>query len=129
MLPLPQLALDIIEEQRRANPDSPFAFAPARGSIVGKLARQKEAFEAAHPMPRWTIHDLRRTARSLMAAAHVETMHAELVMGHKQRGIVALYDRHDYLTEKGDALARLAQRLADIVTPPPENVTRLRRLA
>ena len=64
-----------------------------------------------------------------MAAAGVNTLHAELVMGHKQRGVIAIYDRHGYIDEKGEALARLAQRVVDIVTPPPSNVTRLRKVS
>ena len=67
MLPLPQLALDIIEDQRRANPESPFVFAASRST----LARAKKAFETAHPRPQWQLHDLRRSSRSLMAAAGV----------------------------------------------------------
>jgi integrase len=33
-------------------------------------------------MPRWTLHDLRRTARSLMSRAKVPTDHAERILGH-----------------------------------------------
>lgn len=119
-LRLPAMALDVIEAQPRT--DSPFVFP---GSVRTKLAHQKKRFEAAHPMPRWTIHDLRRTVRSLMAAAGVTALHAELVMGHKQGGVAGIYDRHDYLDEKGDALLRLASRIRDIVTPPPSNVRKI----
>jgi integrase len=123
-LRLPQLALDVLEDQRRINAASPFAFADGY-SPRSKLARQKAAFEARVALPHWTLHDLRRTARSLMAAAGVTTLHAEMVMGHKQRGVVGIYDRHDYLDEKADALLRLANRIRDIVTPPPSNVEKL----
>jgi integrase len=122
------MALDILEGQRLVN-GGPFVFAKPSGSPVGLLARQKEKFETSNPMPRWTIHDLRRTSRSLMAAAGVTALHAEEVMGHKQGGVVGIYDRHDYLAEKGDALDRLAQRIVDIVTPPPDNVRRFQKSA
>src|SRR6185503_2530571 len=79
-LRLPQAALDIIEEQRLRKAGEVFVFADPTGSPRSKLARQKKIFEAACRMPRWTIHDLRRTARSLMAAAGVNAVHAELVM-------------------------------------------------
>jgi integrase len=125
-LKLPPIALEIIEDQRRINSHSPFVFADPTGSPRSKLARQKKIFEKACQMPHWTIHDLRRTARSLMAKAEVPTVHAELVMGHKQRGVIGIYDRHDYLDEKADALKRLAQQIMDIVLPPPANVRRLR---
>jgi integrase len=124
-LPLPQIALGVIEDQRRANPGSPFVFAASRST----LTRAKKAFETAHPWPQWQLHDLRRSSRSLMAAAGVPDLVAELVLGHKQRGVAAIYNRHGYLDEKGDALARLAQRVVEIVTPPPINVTKLRRVS
>ena len=76
-------------------------------------------------MPHWTIHDLRRTARSLMAKAKVPTVHAELVMGHKQRGVIGIYDRHDYLNEKADVLRRIAQQITDVVVTSPPNVVRI----
>ena len=95
-LPLPQLALDVIEDQRRANPESPFVFAASRST----LTRAKKAFETAHPWPQWQLHDLRRSSRSLMAAAGVPDLVAELVLGHRQRGVAAIYNRHGYLTRK-----------------------------
>jgi integrase len=125
VLPLPQAALGIVEDQRRINSASPFVFADPNGSPRSKLARQKKIFEKAFPMPHWTIHDLRRTARSLMAKAEVPTVHAELVMGHKQRGVIGIYDRHDYLNEKAHALKALAGVIRDIVMPPPSNVIAL----
>lgn len=54
------------------------------------------------------------------------TIVAELCLGHRQPGIVGVYDRHSYLDEKRDALTRWEQRLLGIVTPPPENVVALR---
>ena len=124
-LPLPPIALDVIEDQRRANPESPFVFATSRST----LTRAKKAFEKAHPWPQWQLHDLRRSSRSLMAAAGVPDLVGELILGHRQRGVSATYNRHHYLPEKGEALARLAQRVVDIVTPPPINVTKLRRVS
>ena len=126
-LRLSPMALAVLEEQRQVNGDSPFVFAKPFGSPVGLLARQKEKFETANPMPRWTIHDLRRTARSLMAAAGVLPGHAEAVMGHKQDGVVGIYDRHDYFNEKAEALVALAGRIRDIVSPPPANVRKLKK--
>jgi integrase len=126
-LRLPKLALDVLADQQRLTGGDPFVFAP-KGSIKNRLNDQKRDFNNRSPfVTDWTIHDLRRTARSLMAAAGVTTLHAELIMGHKQKGVVGTYDRHEYLDEKGDALDRLARKLADIVTPPPDNVTRLRK--
>jgi integrase len=55
-----------------------------------------------------TLHDLRRTARSLMDRAKVPPDHAERCLAHKIGGVRGVYDRYKYLPEKRDALARLA---------------------
>jgi integrase len=59
-------------------------------------------------MAHWTLHDLRHTARSLMSRAGVSADIAERVLGHKIPGVRGVYDRHEYATEKRDALERLA---------------------
>jgi integrase len=69
----------------------------------------------ATPLPNWTLHDLRRTARSLMARAKVRPDHAERVVNHKIGGVEGIYDRYTYIDEKRDALARLARLLRQII--------------
>jgi integrase len=128
-LRLPAMALEIIEDQRRINSDSAFVFAGRVGKPITRIDRHKKILDAELKIPAWRIHDLRRTSRSLMAAAGVPDLVAELVLGHTQKGVAGIYNRHDYLTEKGEALDRLARRIVDIVNPPPDNVTRFRKSA
>jgi integrase len=63
----------------------------------------------------WTLHDLRRTMRTGLSALRVPTDWAERVIGHVPTGLVRVYDRHDYLVEKAEALHRWTQRLLKIV--------------
>jgi integrase len=92
----------------------------------------KEAFDAAvtaangSELAPWTLHDLRRTARSLMSRAGVPTDHAERCLGHVIGGIRAIYDRYEYRDEKATALAALARIIDAIVTGTAPNVVRLR---
>ena len=81
------------------------------------LADRTETDPDAQPLPHWTLHDLRRTARSLMSRAKVPTDHAERVLGHVIGGVRETYDRYEYLDEKRDALARLADLVTAIVQP------------
>ena len=60
-----------------------------------------------------------------LAPLGVPKIVGEQVIGHGPRGLVAIYNMHQYATEKRDALDRWARELHDIVTPPPENVVRL----
>lgn len=90
----------------------PFSgFSKAKKALDAEIAKLREA-EGRSPMPRWTLHDLRRTARSLMSRAKVPTDHAERVLGHVIGGVRETYDRYEYLDEKRDSLASLA-RLVD----------------
>jgi integrase len=77
------------------------------------------------PLARWTIHDLRRTARSLMTQAGVAPDHAERALGHVIAGMRGVYDRHDYHAEKRAAFEALAARL-DLILNPRANVVPLR---
>src|SRR2546423_8602059 len=72
------------------------------------------------PVAHWTLHDLRRTARTGMAAAGVEVFFAELVIGHRQSGVHGVYDLHRYDAEKREALERWERRLFGIVESEPE---------
>jgi integrase len=137
MLKLPQLALDIIAAQPQID-FNPYVFAStARGwRSAGRSAPpafishgvHKEQLDAKlGDMEHWTLHDLRRTARSLMARAGVPDNVAERVLGHAILGVQGVYNRHDYLDEKADALARLANLIETIINPPDKtNVVELK---
>jgi integrase len=123
ILALPALALAIIRAQDQIG-DNPHVFAgrgdgPYRGFSAGKVTLDSKLPPGT---PGWTIHDLRRTARSLMSRAGVSSEHAEKVMGHVVGGIEGVYDRHVYRDEKADALRRLAALIEGIVHPR-DNVT------
>ena len=77
--------------------------------------------------PPWVVHDIRRTVRTRLASLRVSDLVAEMVIGHGRRGIQRVYDQHTYEPEMREALELWAARLRDIVTPPPENVVRLRK--
>jgi integrase len=143
-LRLPQAALDIIEAQPKIE-GNPFVFPGTRtgrrkltdGKIHKELPvppsfnsfsqRKAELDEKLPDMPPWTIHDLRRTAKSLMARAGVRPDISERVLGHAIAGVEGVYDQHTYDGEKADALQRLADLIETILNPPEGNVVALRR--
>ena len=88
------------------------------------IADQRKA-AGLKQMPKWTLHDLRRTARSLLSRAGVSGDVGERVLGHIMPGVQGVYDRHRYATEKREALEKLAGLVALIINPPAENVVRL----
>jgi len=115
-LVLPQMAVDILRAQRRFV-DNPFVFHGAFGKSHYKSYDQgKTALDdATGPLPRWTLHDLRRTARFLMSRAGVRDEHAERVLGHVQPGVQGIYNRHQYRDEKAQALNMLAGLIDNIL--------------
>jgi Arm DNA-binding domain/Phage integrase family/Phage integrase central domain len=89
------------------------------------LAVRRKADPKAEPLPNWVVHDLRRTARSLMSRAGVDPDHAERARGHTIAGIRGTYDLHQYRDEKKRAFEALATQVERIVNPQP-NVVPLR---
>jgi len=77
------------------------------------------------PLPNWTLHDLRRTAKTLMVRAGVRPDISERVLGHVIAGVEGTYDRHSYADEKRDALEKLAAMIDRILNPQPANVEEL----
>ena len=82
-LKLPQVALDIIAGQPRLTGVPLCIACPTRQASAQRL-RQAQGVELdkASGVSGYTLHDLRRTARSLMSRAKVQTEIAERVLGH-----------------------------------------------
>ncbi len=120
-LVLPEAAITVIRSQKRIG-SNPFVFAGRGEGHSNAHQVHKRRFDAKVKIKPWVIHDLRRTARSLMSRAGVPSATAERVMGHVIRGVEGVYDRHEYLEEKADALKRLAGLVETILHPPAGNV-------
>lgn len=129
-LMLPDAAIEIVKAQPRVR-DNPYVFAGRGDGPYAGFSQGKTRFDAKLPpdMPAWVLHDLRRTARSMMSRAGVRPDVAERVMGHVIAGVEGVYDRHSYREEKAEALKRLAALVNAIVDPPAGNVVSLREAA
>jgi integrase len=97
-------------------------FSKFKRAFDAKVLAEMRKQDPEAQLPRWTLHDLRRTARSLMSRAGVPSDHAERCLGHVLPGIRGTYDRHEYLLEKKRAFAALAGLIERIVNPPADNV-------
>jgi integrase len=123
-LPLPKLALDIVQAQPRFV-GNPYVFAGKDGHALRRNSDSKIKLDAKCGIEDWRLHDLRRTARSLMSRAGIQSEIAERVLGHAIGGVEGIYNRHSYDAEKADALRKLAALIERIVEPPSENVVAL----
>jgi integrase len=79
---LPDLALEIINAQPRYA-FNPYVFAGSGGAHISGWSKRKRHFDAKlEGVKPWVLHDLRRTARSLMSRAGVRPDISERVLGH-----------------------------------------------
>jgi|SRR5215211_4905559 len=102
-----------------------FVFTTNGRTPIGGFSHFRKTFKKACGVTGWTLHDLRRTARSLMSRAGVPSDHAERCLGHVIGGVRGTYDRHEYHAEKKQAYEALAAQIERIVAPQ-QNVVPLR---
>ncbi len=74
----------------------------------------------------FTVHDMRRTARTHMAALGVDRFVAERALNHKIRDVEGVYDRYDYFEERATALTRWGLLLQAISRGEPYSVVGIR---
>lgn len=124
-VPLSPIALTLIHHLRRRFGETDYAI-PSRcweardgAPITIRALSQGIRDRRAHfGLPRFTPHDLRRTAASLMTANGVPRLHVEKVLNHTIDDVAEIYDRHDYRKEKREAVDRLAESIRTILRRP-----------
>lgn len=140
-IPLAPQVIDWLNEVKVFACDSEYLF-PARRLVRKKEGKaRRNRFDHVSPdtlnvalkrlnlkdIPHFTVHDMRRTARTLLAGLGVDRFAAERALNHKLRGVEGVYDRHDYFEERKDALGRWALLLDSIRNGKPLNVVGLTR--
>jgi integrase len=136
-VPLSKAALAVIGAQPKID-DCDYVFASRARTRFSGFGKSKAKLDRAvlaamrantgpkvEPIPNWTLHDLRRTAKTLMVRAGVRPDISERVLGHAIAGVEGTYDRHSYADEKRDALEKLAAMIERIINPPPSNIATL----
>jgi integrase len=116
--PLSALARSVLDQLPPIE-GCPYVFTMG-GRPFGDWSRCKLKLDAALQFAEpFVIHDLRRTARSLLSRAGIASDIAEMCLGHVLPGIRATYDRHKYVEPKRHAFEALAALIERIVNPPP----------
>ena len=80
-----------------------------------EAGKKKQPTNKMGDMPHFTVHDLRRTCRSLLASNGVPSHIAERCLNHKLKGIEGVYNQYDYFEERREALALLAEEIESVV--------------
>lgn len=112
--PIIPAAKALLQEVMQLSKGSEYLFQSALAKDKGKMLNSASALSLPRTimhyymrtrneiMPHWSMHDLRRTARtrwSPIAPPHV----CEVMLGHKLPGVWAVYDHNDYLDEQRKA--------------------------
>jgi integrase len=120
LIPLSKAAQAILAAQPAG--EYPFGFKCAR-PLTNSAVRKAE-FDEACGVTGWTLHDLRRTARTLMSrkGTSIDADTAERCLGHVIGGVRRHYDLHQYAEQKLDAFEALAALIDRIVHPPTAEV-------
>jgi integrase len=110
--------------------DDDFVFTSSATRRLGNMSHAKEALDKQmQPKEAWVLHDLRRTVASGMARLGIRLPVIEKVLNHKSgtfRGIVGVYQRHEYAAEKRDALTRWADHVDALLSGRGGEVITLR---
>jgi integrase len=135
-VPLSKVALDIIHAQPKLD-NCDYVFPSRAGTsfsgfgkpkasldkaVLAKLKEHAKDAEKVEQLPNWTLHDLRRTAKTLMARAGVRPDISERVLGHVIAGVEGTYDRYSYAEEKRDALEKLGAMIDQILKHNSSNI-------
>jgi integrase len=112
--------------------DGPFSgWSKPRERLNGRIARKRasarlgrpltkdEKPEPADSLPRWTLHDLRRTVVTGMNELGIQPHIVEAVVNHvsgrAKAGVAGVYNRATYATEKRMALQAWADHLDEVL--------------
>lgn len=127
IVPLAPQVIAIIDEMRIINGNRTHVFqstARIKDMPIQHVQNAARRVSESSKVSDFRIHDLRRTAATYMAESGVDRTVLGKVLNHKSlagdSGVTAIYDRHDYLDEKREALEEWANNLEQIVDSEDE---------
>jgi integrase len=103
---------------KRAPKRGLFPFSESGVRPFQAFSRAKRQLDMESDVNNWCLHDLRRTCVSGMARLGVAPHVADKILNHQAgtiSGVAAVYQRHDFLSERKEALERWGTYVADIV--------------
>lgn len=130
-IPLPTQAIDALNELFIRSADSNNLL-PSRSPQHKKLphiseATLNKALEKITSIEHFTVHDLRRTAKTKLQEMGVDEFISERCLNHTIGGVAGTYGRHDFFDERKKALQLWANFLESCETGKDWNVTPIRK--
>jgi integrase len=106
LIPLSDPARELLRNLPRIAGE--YVFTITGDKPLGNWSRAKERLDAACGVNGWRVHDIRRTVATGMQKLGVGLQTVETLLGHtsgSRAGIVKIYQTHDYLKERREAVA------------------------
>ena len=116
-VPLPPLAVGLLQSLPRFA-GSDWIFTINGTNPLSSFTRPKRKLDEASGVTGWTLHDLRRTGRTIMANLELADETAERVLGHSLGGLMATYNVSRHRKQKMAALVALEAEIERIVGEP-----------
>lgn len=132
-IPLAQPVIEWIKEIRLFAGDSRWLIPARRARTTAHVSRatlnmvMPSVLKEMPDIEPFSIHDLRRTMRTQMAAIGIDPVIAERCLNHKIPGIEGIYNRHEYFNERKAALAQWAELLIALESGKNYNVAPIRK--
>jgi integrase len=118
---------------KRADHREPLVFSPLGTKLFQNFTHAKRLLDQLSGVTGWRLHDLRRTCVSGMARLGVAPHIADKILNHQAgtiSGVAAVYQRHEFLSERQGALERWGIHVAQIVAEASGEVGgKVRRIA
>ena len=125
-VPLSDTALQIVEAMRPITGQSDYVFESPRleNEPISWIKQAVDNIREISGVTDFRIHDLRRTGATYMAKGGTDPMIIGKVLNHKglaqENRITAIYNRHDYMEKKKQALNRWSFHLQRIIAGETE---------
>jgi integrase len=103
---------------KRVKSRGPLVFSSLGIKPFRTFSRDKRLLDQLSGVTQWRLHDLRRTCVSGMARLGVPPHVADKILNHQTgtiSGVAAVYQRHEFLAERREALERWGAHVAKIV--------------
>ncbi|PHM35983.1 integrase [Xenorhabdus mauleonii] len=122
--PIPDAIFEKIKMLKHQNRHSEYLLGELKDYTTVSMAGCR-VWERLKHNEKWVLHDLRRTFATMLSDMGIAPHIVELLLGHTLGGILAVYNRSQYLPEKLDALNKWCERL-DVLAGNYENVVILK---
>jgi integrase len=121
-------SLVVLKRARRG----PLVFSLLGTKPFQDFSKAKRRLDRLSGVRRWCLHDLRRTCVSGIARLGVAPHVADKILNHQAgtiSGVAAVYQRHEFLRERQEALERWGAHVATIVAEASGDGDKVRRIA